>query len=77
MLIQVKDKILEKEAEFNKEIKQIIKILEKYNLSYAKYFSEEKTKTVAGHISKTDLNSLSKKDSDVDVIIFKVGPATG
>lgn len=77
MLIQVKDKILEKEAEFNKEIKQIIKILEKYNLSYAKYFSEEKTKTVAGHTSKTDLNSLSKKDSDVDVIIFKVGPATG
>ncbi|QJB71414.1 DEAD/DEAH box helicase family protein [Mycoplasma sp. 1654_15] len=77
MLIQVKDKMLEKEAEFNKEIKQIIKILEKYNLSYAKYFSEEKTKTVAGNTSKTDLNSLSKKDSDVDVIIFKVGPATG
>ncbi|WP_215740250.1 DEAD/DEAH box helicase [Mesomycoplasma hyorhinis] len=77
MLIQVKDKMLEKEAEFNKEIKQIIKILEKYNLGYAKYFSEEKTKTVAGDTSKTDLNSLSKKDSDVDVIIFKVGPATG
>ncbi|QBF34625.1 DEAD/DEAH box helicase [Mycoplasmopsis phocirhinis] len=74
MLIQVKDK-LDKDADYDLKISAIIKKLEQYNLTWAKYFSSEKVdSSLRGNIS---LNDISKKSSDIDVIIFKVGPATG
>ncbi|MCU4706971.1 DEAD/DEAH box helicase family protein [Mycoplasma sp. CSL7503-lung] len=74
MLIQVNDK-KENDTDFDKKIEKIIKKLEEHNLTWAKYFSSEKIDSnMRGKIS---LREISKKSSDIDVIIFKVGPATG
>ncbi|RMA79027.1 type III restriction enzyme [Metamycoplasma subdolum] len=82
MLIQVdsepKDNI-EKTA-FKNEIQKIISILESYNLSWVKYFSNEKVDSqlrINTSNSKVSLKEISKNDSNIDTILFKIGPATG
>ncbi|MBU4692712.1 DEAD/DEAH box helicase family protein [Mycoplasma sp. CSL7491-lung] len=74
MLIQVNDKKAN-DKDFDEKIENIIKTLKKHNLTWAKYFSSEKIDSnMRGNIS---LKNISKRSSDIDVIIFKVGPATG
>ncbi|QJR43917.1 DEAD/DEAH box helicase family protein [Mycoplasma miroungirhinis] len=74
MLIQVKDKT-KNDLEFDEKIEKIIHKLEQHNLTWAKYFSSEKLDAnMRGNFS---LKDISKNSSDIDVIIFKVGPATG
>ncbi|AXE60508.1 type III restriction endonuclease subunit R [[Mycoplasma] phocae] len=75
MLIQVSDKRKEKESEFEKNIQEIIECLNVNNLTYAKYFSSDKIDSDQRNIKS--LKDISKDSSDIDVIIFKVGPATG
>ncbi|MCV3743698.1 DEAD/DEAH box helicase family protein [Ureaplasma sp. ES3154-GEN] len=75
MLIQVSDKQAEKSDEFEVNIRAIIKKLESYNFTYAKYFASEK---ISSNLrGQATLKEVSKRNSDIDVIIFKVGPATG
>ena len=74
LLIQVNSKSVQKNPDFEADIEQIIKTVRKYNLNYVKYFGDEKTSNIR---EKIDLLEISRNNSAVDVIIFKVGPATG
>ncbi|MBU4693971.1 hypothetical protein KQ878_03715, partial [Mycoplasma zalophidermidis] len=77
MLIQVKDKT-EKDENFEQNIKEIIKILEQNNLTWVKYFSGDKVDQNTSSIKEeVSLKKISRNNSGVDCIIFKVGPATG
>ncbi|MEJ3648497.1 DEAD/DEAH box helicase family protein [Ureaplasma urealyticum] len=83
MLIQVENEPNKKpqKSEFLDKIEKIIKILEKHNLSWVKYFSNDKEVQTNILINKKNnkisLKEISKKTSNVDVILFKIGPATG
>ena len=75
MLIQVDSETKNNKKNFQKEIKQIIDQLEANNLYWVKYFAnDQKTSNLRQTPSLLD---LSKNDSTVDVVIFKIGPATG
>ncbi|MGY6172234.1 DEAD/DEAH box helicase family protein [Candidatus Mycoplasma pogonae] len=64
-----------KKEEFDKNIAEIIKLLVDNGLSYLKYFSNDK---VSSNLNfPPTLEEASKHNSLFDVIIFKVGPATG
>ncbi|QVK01703.1 DEAD/DEAH box helicase family protein [Mycoplasma mycoides subsp. capri] len=76
MLIQVQDKYVKTEEEFNTRISKIIDQLNSHNLTYVKYFGSNDVESNI-RVSKMTLKQISKNNSDVDVIIFKVGPATG
>ncbi|WP_051619020.1 DEAD/DEAH box helicase [[Mycoplasma] collis] len=75
MLIQVSDKTKNNSEEFDENIEKIIKILEQNNLTWAKYFSDQKIDSN----SRINLNleEISKNNSDINAIIFKVGPGVG
>ncbi|MXR06004.1 DEAD/DEAH box helicase family protein [Mesomycoplasma flocculare] len=80
MLIQVDNssqKDQEKAKEFEKNIKEIIKILEKNNLSWLRYFDQNDKETNLRHKKDYTLSDISKNSSAIDVIIFKIGPAIG
>lgn len=76
MLIQVKDKYENKQEDFNKEIKNIISILNKHGLTWVKYFGLNDIDSSI-RLRNHSLRTISHNTSDVDVIIFKIGPATG
>ncbi len=80
MLIQI-DNSSEKDAQraqkFDENIEKIIKILEKHNLSWVKYFDQNKKESNLRQKSNFTLRDISRNMSSVDVIIFKIGPATG
>lgn len=76
MLIQVQDKFSKKEDEFEQRINNIIKTLNDNNLTYVKYFGSGDVESNI-RLAKLSLNEISKNNSDIDVVIFKVGPATG
>lgn len=64
-----------KEIEFENNINKIINILKFEGLNYLKYFSNDK---VSSNLAlPPTLEEASKNNSLFDVIIFKVGPATG
>ena len=80
MLIQVmnesdysKDPI--KNEQFHQGLKILEKKLQKNGLKYLKYLKN--TPKVVGANLPNTLEYASKLDSEIDVIIFKVGPATG
>ncbi|VEU59415.1 DEAD/DEAH box helicase family protein [Mesomycoplasma neurolyticum] len=75
MLIQVNDKNKDKKDEFEKSLNKFINILEKNNLIWAKYFADEKIDSNSR--VNFSLQDISNNNSDVDVVIFKVGPAVG
>ncbi|WP_416738368.1 DEAD/DEAH box helicase family protein [Mycoplasma sp. 005V] len=75
MLIQIEDKYSNKQESFNNKIQNIKNILNKYNLSWVTYFSDDKSDSNLR--GKIDLKSISDNLSPIDVIIFKIGPATG
>ncbi|MDQ0567508.1 DEAD/DEAH box helicase family protein [Mycoplasma yeatsii] len=76
MLIQVQDNYVAKKEEFDAKINKIIDQLNKHNLTYVKYFGSNDVESNI-RVGKITLKQISKNNSDVDVIIFKVGPATG
>ena len=82
MLIQVRNKHSNEitDSQFDEEINQIISIVKSKGLTYAIYFGDDKfsNKFQTTNIrEKVDLKSISQNNSDIDVIIFKIGPATG
>lgn len=76
MLIQVRDDYKNKHEEFEKEINNIISILNKNGLTWVKYFGSNDVDSSIRLINNS-LRSISRNHSDIDVIIFKIGPATG
>lgn len=78
MLIQV-DSENEPIDEFQQYIANLIKILEKHNLSWVKYFSNDKitSNKLIDSDSKVSLKEISRNGANYDVILFKIGPATG
>ncbi|MHA0306216.1 DEAD/DEAH box helicase family protein [Mesomycoplasma ovipneumoniae] len=79
MLIQVEDEIEDQSDEFQEYIANLIKILEKHNLSWVKYFSNDKitsNKLIDSDL-KVSLKEISRNGANYDVILFKIGPATG
>lgn len=76
MLIQVQDNYVAKKEEFETKINKIIDKLNRQNLTYVKYFGSNDVESNI-RVGKITLKQISKNNSDVDVIIFKVGPATG
>ncbi|WP_373435152.1 DEAD/DEAH box helicase family protein [Metamycoplasma equirhinis] len=76
MLIQVKDKYENKQEEFKKEIENIISILNKNGLTWVKYFGSNDIDSSI-RLKDYSLRTISHNSSDIDVIIFKIGPATG
>ncbi|MDW2891533.1 hypothetical protein, partial [Mesomycoplasma ovipneumoniae] len=80
MLIQIdnsSEKDAQKSQKFDENIKKIIKILEKHNLSWVKYFKQDEKESNLRQKSNFTLRDISRNMSSVDVIIFKIGPATG
>lgn len=82
MLIQVRNKHSSEitDNQFDEEINQIISIIKRHGLTYAIYFGDDKSSNkfeLTNIREKIDLKSISQNNSDIDVIIFKIGPATG
>ncbi|WP_240463386.1 hypothetical protein [Mycoplasma procyoni] len=80
MLIQVENsstKDKEKQKKFDENIDLIIKVLEENNLSWVKYFDQNDKSSNLRLKENYSLRDISKNTSTVDVIIFKIGPATG
>jgi len=79
LLIQVDNEpsnAVDKE-EFFKEINYIKKKLNSYGFSWVKYFGDSDKESNRVYGSNFSLNDITNSDSDIDVIIFKVGPSTG
>ncbi len=76
MLIQVDSKNQKDitPTEYEENINEIILQIEKAGLNYLLYFSDDKRNNCK---EEKTLSSASKNSSVYDVIIFKVGPATG
>ena len=75
LLIQVDSKQKNTSLEeHEKVISDLINKIKKKNLNYLKYFSNDKEGNAKEDLT---LESASRNDSNYDVIIFKVGPATG
>lgn len=79
MLIQLDNEpqknLTNSKSELWKEtLKQIEKTIKESGLSYCFQFSGNKTGSLK---SDTNLKEISKNNGDYDVIIFKIGPATG
>ncbi|VEU75537.1 Type III restriction enzyme, res subunit [Mycoplasmopsis maculosa] len=79
MLIQIDNtsKDIEKEAKFKETLELIIKKLNEHNLSWVKYFDQNDKESNLRMKENYSLRDISKNNSAIDVIIFKVGPATG
>lgn len=80
MLIQVRNdtKIdIEESVLFNEALENIKKQLENNGLSWAKYFGNNDKESNTLYKDKFTLYQLTGNMSDIDAIIFKIGPATG
>ncbi|WP_412031246.1 DEAD/DEAH box helicase family protein [Metamycoplasma buccale] len=66
---------------FQDNINEIIKKLDQFDLKWVKYFSNEKIESISlinlDKNQKVNLKEISKNDANCDVILFKIGPATG
>ncbi|KAA6226300.1 DEAD/DEAH box helicase [Campylobacter sp. LR286c] len=78
MLIQVDNEPsdMEKKEAYRKELENIKKALNVANLSWIQYFGDDKD---SNRVYKDNFNleNITKNNNDIDVIIFKIGPATG
>ncbi|KAA6220572.1 hypothetical protein FMM54_08360 [Campylobacter sp. LR185c] len=78
MLIQVDNEPsdMEKKKAYRKELENIKKALNVANLSWIQYFGDDKD---SNRVYKDNFNleNITKNNNDIDVIIFKIGPATG
>lgn len=77
MLIQVENKTEKKAEEFNVQIQKITEIIKEEGLTYFKYFGENDIDSNLKGFKNWKLADVSNNLSPIDVIIFKVGPATG
>ncbi|MBG0730845.1 DEAD/DEAH box helicase family protein [Mycoplasma sp. 'Moose RK'] len=77
MLIQVRNENKEESEKFHEDINNFIEIIKNEGLNYFKYFGENDTESNLKGAKNWKLEDVSKNLSPVDVIIFKVGPATG
>ncbi|QNM93469.1 DEAD/DEAH box helicase family protein [Mycoplasma sp. Pen4] len=80
MLIQVDNSSKmnkNKEAKFKENLKVIIKKLEEHNLTYVTYFGEKNEDNTSNILGENSLDQISRDNSEVDVIIFKIGPSVG
>lgn len=81
MLIQISSKNQDNEEIKDDDIRidEITKTLDKNNLSWVIYLSNRKESSIREGINKKVINlkEISKNNSSIDCIIFKVGPATG
>ena len=80
MLIQVKDDSkmnIEKSLSFNQSLQKIKKALNDNALSWVQYFGSNDKDSNRIYKDKFNLSDITSNLSDIDVIIFKVGPATG
>ncbi|QGZ97285.1 hypothetical protein GE118_00505 [Mycoplasma sp. NEAQ87857] len=68
----------EKSKEFQKKLNEIKKTIERNGLTYLVYFGD-KNKNNETNLKgvQLDLVNVSQKNSDIDVIIFKIGPSIG
>ncbi len=76
VLIQVDNERKEEKDKFKKELKKLINQIEKKSLSWVIYFGD-KTQNKSNLKEDINLENISLNDSPIDVIIFKVGAATG
>lgn len=77
MLIQVSSnsKTKSKNEKFKARIQKIISIIKDSTLTYLKYFSGE---SVDSNVkNENTLEDAARNESNIDVIIFKIGPSTG
>ncbi|KAA6233751.1 hypothetical protein FMM56_02255 [Campylobacter sp. LR264d] len=78
MLIQIDNEPsdMEKKKAYRKELENIKKALNVANLSWIQYFGDDKD---SNRVYKDNFNleNITKNNNDIDVIIFKIGPATG
>ncbi|UWD34226.1 DEAD/DEAH box helicase family protein [Mesomycoplasma molare] len=80
MLIQVDNNSAsnpEKQKEFEENLELIIKTLDEHNLKWVKYFDQNDKSSNQRLKENYSLRDISKNNSAIDVIIFKIGPATG
>lgn len=73
-LIQVDSEHKENSKEFKDLIKDVKKRIQNLNLNYAIYFDRIKTSNLRENVN---LLEISENQSPIDVILFKIGPATG
>lgn len=77
LLIQVDNETKLNSVAFHDAINNIKNKLEHYSLSWAKYFGIQDKESNHSAYKNFNLLDITKNDSDIDVIIFKIGPATG
>ena len=67
----------DKKTEFNNYLDTIKKKLNYYGLSWVQYFGNNDKDSNKVFKDNFTLDSITKSDSDIDVVLFKVGPSTG
>lgn len=79
MLIQVKSDAarIERAQIFQEELANVKNTLHRHNLSWVQYFDSNDRDSDRVYKKDFSLNDVSKNDSDVDAVIFKIGPAVG
>lgn len=80
MLIQVDndsatDKV--KALEFAENLNRIKKVLQIHNISWAQYFGNGDKDSNRVYLSDFSLDDITQNNSDIDAVIFKIGPSTG
>lgn len=80
MLIQVdndsaSDKV--KALEFSENLNRIKKVLQIHNISWAQYFGNGDKDSDRVYQSDFSLDDITQNNSDIDAVIFKIGPSTG
>ncbi len=80
MLIQVENSSSankEKKAEFETALADIKKTLTAANLSWVQYFGDGDKDSNRVYKNDFSLDDITRNTNDIDVVIFKIGPATG
>lgn len=80
MLIQVdndsaSDKV--KALEFAENLNKIKKVLQIHNISWAQYFGNGDKDSNRVYKRDFSLDDITQNNSDIDAVIFKIGPSTG
>ena len=79
LLIQVSNEPSKKDekAQFIEQIKLIKEKLDYHGLSWVQYFGDSDKDSNRVYKDNFTLDEITQSDNEIDVIIFKVGPATG
>jgi type III restriction enzyme len=80
MLLQVDNNSTtdkEKNRQFEENIAKIKKKLSDNNLAWAQYFGDTDKESNRVYRNKFTLDEITENNSEIDVVIFKIGPSTG